>query len=103
MQGNIIGLVLYCCCYRLPVGLQAAEYELLSRSIRAKKAVRCGRRCFLPYCSSHLHFGKNEGVAKSIFGRIMCHAVFNRPTGDLRWVGAIPNAKTSATRLRDFA
>jgi lysophospholipase L1-like esterase len=50
----------------------------------------------------YLHFGKNEGVAKSIFGRIMCHAVFNRPTGDLRWVGAIPNAKTSATRLPNF-
>ena len=42
----------------------------------------------------YLHFGKNEGVAKSIFGRIMCHAVFHRPTGDLRWVGAVPNAKT---------
>jgi hypothetical protein len=41
----------------------------------------------------YLHFGKNEGVAKSIFDRIMCHAVFHRPTGDLRWVGAVPNAK----------
>jgi hypothetical protein len=43
--------------------------------------------------TEYTHFGTYEGVAKSIFGRIMCHAVFHRPTGDLRWVGAVPNAK----------
>jgi hypothetical protein len=39
------------------------------------------------------HFASNEGIAKSIFGRIMCHAIFHRETGDLRWVGAEPNKK----------
>jgi hypothetical protein len=41
----------------------------------------------------YLHFASNEGIARSIFGRIMCHAIFHRETGDLRWVGAEPNKK----------
>jgi hypothetical protein len=41
----------------------------------------------------YIHFASNEGIAKSIFGRIMCHAIFHRETGDLRWVGAEPNKK----------
>jgi hypothetical protein len=41
----------------------------------------------------YIHFARNEGIAKSIFGRIMCHAIFHRETGDLRWVGAEPNKK----------
>jgi lysophospholipase L1-like esterase len=49
--------------------------------------------------TEYTHFGTYEGVAKSIFGRIMCHAVFHRPTGDLRWVGAVPNAKMGDTVL----
>jgi hypothetical protein len=39
------------------------------------------------------HFKSYDGIAKSIFGRIMCHAIFHRETGDLRWVGAEPNKK----------
>ena len=39
------------------------------------------------------HFESYDGIAKSIFGRIMCHAIFHRETGDLRWVGAEPNKK----------
>jgi hypothetical protein len=47
----------------------------------------------------YLHFGRNDSVAMSIFGRIMCHAVFNRDTGDLRWVGAVPTAKKGDVEL----
>ena len=44
----------------------------------------------------YIHFNRKEGIAKSIFGRIMCHAIFHRESGDLRWVGAEPNTKKRA-------
>ncbi|NDC40879.1 MAG: SGNH/GDSL hydrolase family protein, partial [Chitinophagia bacterium] len=47
----------------------------------------------------YAHFSSYDGIARSIFGRIMCHAIFHRETGDLRWVGAEPNPKTSTTPL----
>ena len=40
----------------------------------------------------YLHFLRKDSIAKSIFGRIMCHAIFHRESGDLRWVGAVPAA-----------
>jgi hypothetical protein len=51
-------------------------------------------RCREPdMAGAYVHFASNEGIARSLFGRIMCHAVFHRDTGDVRWVGAIPNVK----------
>jgi hypothetical protein len=45
----------------------------------------------------YVHFESYDGIARSIFGRIMCHAIFHRETGDLRWVGAEPNKKLNKT------
>jgi hypothetical protein len=41
----------------------------------------------------YIHFLRKDSIAKSIFGRIMCHAIFHRESGDLRWVGAVPATK----------
>jgi hypothetical protein len=50
-------------------------------------------RCPSERDSGYIHFKKKDGIAKSIFGRIMCHAIFHRESGDLRWVGAVPATK----------
>ena len=50
--------------------------------------------------NGYLHFNRKEGIARSIFGRIMCHAIFHRETGDLRWVGAVPATKPGASLQR---
>ena len=50
-------------------------------------------RCPSEKSGGFLHFKTRTGIAKSIFGRIMCHAIFHRESGDLRWVGAVPNPK----------
>jgi hypothetical protein len=54
-------------------------------------------------CADHTAPPDDAAVALSIFGRIMCHAVFNRDTGDLRWVGAVPNAKIAPAKLDAFS
>lgn len=63
---------------------------------------RCpGGEASQPGDKFYAHFSSYDGIARSIFGRIMCHAIFHRETGDLRWVGAEPNPKpgTSTTPL----
>jgi hypothetical protein len=50
-------------------------------------------RCPSERNSGYIHFKKKDSIAKSIFGRIMCHAIFHRESGDLRWVGAVPATK----------
>ena len=47
----------------------------------------------------YLHFLRKDSIAKSIFGRIMCHAIFHRESGDLRWVGAVPAMKRAGPSL----
>ena len=51
----------------------------------------------------YIHFASNDGIARSIFGRIMCHAIFHRETGDLRWVGAEPNKKLNKSLPNIFS
>ena len=48
----------------------------------------------------YLHFLRKDSIAKSIFGRIMCHAIFHRESGDLRWVGAVPATKLDGAKFR---
>ena len=52
-------------------------------------------RCPSESKSDYIHFKQKNGIARSIFGRIMCHAIFHRESGDLRWVGAVPATKKS--------
>jgi hypothetical protein len=57
-------------------------------------------RCPSEWKSGYIHFKKKDSIAKSIFGRIMCHAIFHRESGDLRWVGAVPATKLDGAKFR---
>jgi hypothetical protein len=60
-------------------------------------------RCREPdMAGAYVHFASNDRIARSLFGRIMCHAVFHRDTGDVRWVGAIPNVKLTRSDRKTF-